>query len=805
MLELRDYQERSLDELEAYFALATQQGAKRAFIEQTDRPYHPVPSLPELPYVCLRIPTGGGKTLMACHALGIATRSFLRADRTVCLWLVPTNTIREQTLAALRNREHPYRQALDSRFGGQVTVLDVAQALYVQRGDLDGSTVIIVATLAAFRVEDTEGRKVYEDAGALLPHFADLPAEALAGLERSDEGVLLRSLANVLRVRRPVVIMDEAHNARTPLSFDTLSRFMPSCIIEFTATPETTYLPNKEKFASNVLYQVSALELKEAHMIKLPIRLQTRADWQQVLADTVQMQRALEDIAREEERETGEYLRPIVLLQAQPRRQGRKTLTVDVLRKSLLEDFHVPQEEVAIETGEVRELEGEDLYSRECPIRFIITVQALREGWDCPFAYILCSVADISSARSVEQILGRILRLPGAKPRRKPELSYAYAFVASQHFAQAAASLRDALVENHGFQRMEAAELVVRAPDPSLDYGGLFAEGEGAGPITATAGARPIRVPYLAIRVGGQLEILEETHFLDREWNLADCDPTLSRSEFALESGTAERLEIDVTERGRLEVRFVEHLHDQLALLAAESGWTVAKLTNSLDHAIEHHDIAQVQSSLFIRRAIEGLISSRGVTVDQLVRDRYRLRFALQTKIAAYRDEHRADSYQRLLLADASTPVEVTPDFCLAYGPEAYTPSEYYEGPFAFQKHYYSKVGELKPEGEEFECAQFLDTRPEVECWVRNLVKRPNASFWLQTSTDKFYPDFVARLRDGRILVVECKGAHLWDGPDAKEKRDIGELWADRSNGRCLFVMPKGPDWNAITACIGRA
>lgn len=800
MLELREYQQRSLDELEAYFALAAQQGAKRAFIEQTERPYHPVPSLPELPYVCLRIPTGGGKTLMACHALGIATRMFLRTDRTVCLWLVPSNTIREQTLRALRDREHPYRQALDSAFGGQLTVLDVAEALYVQRGNLDGSTVIIVSTLAAFRVEDTEGRKVYEDAGALLHHFDDLPAEALAALELTEEGALLHSLANVLRLRRPVVIVDEAHNARTTLSFDTLARFEPSCIMEFTATPETTYLPDKDKYASNVLCQVSALELKQAHMIKLPIRLQTRADWRQVLADSIQMQRALEKIAGEEERETGDYLRPIVLLQAQPRRRGN-TLTVDALRKSLLEDFRIPQEQVAVETGKLRELEGKDLYSRDCPVRFVITIQALREGWDCPFAYILCSVADIKSARSVQQVLGRILRLPGAKPRRHPELAYAYAFVSSHHFAQAAASLRDALIEN-GFQRMEAGDLIVRGPDPALPLEGLFATGEEIGPITTPAGVRPIRVPQLALRVGDQLQILEESHLFNAEWNVADCDPTLSHAEFPLELRIAETGEIDVTETGKLEVRSVERLHDQLALLAAESGWTVAKLTNWLDHGIEHRDITQVHSSLFIRRALEELMSSRGVSVDQLVRHRYRLRFALETKIAGYRHDQREKSYQRLLLTDCPTPVEVSPDLCFTYGPGGYTPSEYYEGAYRFEKHYYSKLGRLPSEGEEFECAQFLDTHAEVECWVRNLVKRPTASFWLQTSTDKFYPDFVARLRESRILVVECKGEHLWSGDDATEKRMIGELWADRSNGRCLFVMPKGADWNAIAAAI---
>ena len=183
--------------------------------------------------------------LMACHALGIAANKLLHNERVVCLWLVPTNTIREQTLTALRDRKHPYRQALASRFAGPVTVLDLTEALYVQAGTMAGETCVIVSTLAALRVEETEGRKVYETNGALQHHFTGLTAEQDAVLERNDDGTRACSLANVLRLHAPIVIMDEAHNARTPLSFDTLARFRPSCIIEFTATPETTHDPAK--------------------------------------------------------------------------------------------------------------------------------------------------------------------------------------------------------------------------------------------------------------------------------------------------------------------------------------------------------------------------------------------------------------------------------------------------------------------------------------------------------------------------------------------------------------------------------
>lgn len=869
MLELREYQKRSLDALESYLRLTIQHGAKTAFVLQTDRPYRAVPQLPGLPYLCMRIPTGGGKTLMACHALGIATKEYLQAERAVCLWLVPSNTIREQTLAALRDRRHPYRQAVDANFGGLVTVMDLTEALYVTRGTLAGETCIIVATLAALRVEDTEGRKVYETCGALMDHFSGLTAELEALLEKNGNGVISYSLCNVLRLWRPIVIMDEAHNARTQLSFDTLARFSPSCIVEFTATPETTHNPERGQFASNILHHVSAGELKAEDMVKLPIKLETRSEWKEVLAEALKTQRNLEAIAVEEEKQTGEYIRPIVLLQAQPRSQTRETLTVEVVRQSLIDDFRIPEDQIAVATGETREIDDVDLFDRNCPIRFIITVAALKEGWDCSFAYVLCSVAEIGSARAVEQVLGRVLRLPRATRKRHEELNCAYALAASRQFMEAATSLKDALVQN-GFQRMEAelfvpseqpqatffgagtlsveAEQVVpekpdltRLPDELRDrvtYDPLtntltvtkalteqdkaaleqcFSTPEGkqaveaifqlshGRPIGATpqpAQRGPFRVPMLAIRVDGQLELFEESHFLDTAWRLSACDASLTEADFASEYVSGTTGEIDVTDEGKLEVHFIDQIHRQLRLLGMEPGWDVAGLTNWLDRQIPHPDITRTESTLFIHRVLTGLLQARGLTIEQLAGQKFRLRNAIAEKIDQHRRAAAVQAFQRTLFSADAQAVEVGPEVCFDYLEDRYSPNWYYEGAYKFRKHFFPLVGELKSDGEEHDCAVLLDQLDAVKWWVRNLERRPESSFWLQTSTDKFYPDFVALLIDGRILVVEYKGEDRWSNDDSKEKRAVGELWSDRSNGACLFVMPKGTDWGAIDEAV---
>ncbi len=480
---LKDYQLQTLAALRKFLEKTVElSDADTAFYAVTKRPFTPPPSLPGLPYVCLRIPTGGGKTILAAHSIGVAADSFLRTDAPTVLWLVPSQTIRDQTLATLHDRANPNRRALADRFGENVRIMGVADALYAKRADYDGGAVVIVATLQAFRVEETEGRKVYEANGELMDHFSGLAEGLRTKLDTGPSGDPLPSLANVLRLHRPMVIVDEAHNARTELSFDTLARLDPSLIVEFTATPVTPDEadPARGKFASNVLHHVSAAELKAADMIKLPVILRGRPEPRETIGDAIAWLDELSATAAAEEAETGEFVRPVMLVQAEPKSKDKPTLHAEEVKKMLVEDFRVPAEHVALATGDAREIDGVDLFDRDCKIRFIITQQALREGWDCSFAYVLCSVAEQKSPRAVEQLLGRVLRLPRATRKKREDLNRAYAFATTTSFQSAANTLRDGLV-NNGFERVEAKALVRLAPDslPGMEEGGrafLFEE-----------------------------------------------------------------------------------------------------------------------------------------------------------------------------------------------------------------------------------------------------------------------------------------------------------------------------------------
>ena len=792
-LPLKEYQERTLETLTEYYQKCLQyENANTAFYDLTQRPYAAVEGLPGMPYVCLRLPTGGGKTFVACHTVGITASELLKTESPIVLWLTPSNAIRDQTLNALKNPNHPYRDAFESA-RHRIEVRTISEALYLSPHILNTKTTIIVSTMQAFRVEDTDGRKVYDPSGALMGHFTHLSDETLSEVEHDESGKPVYSLANLLCMKRPLVIVDEAHNARTELSFETLARFNPSAIIEFTATPDMEQNP------SNVLYTVSAAELQAEDMIKMPIQLETDPDWNRLLTTAIAQRDALEVDAAREREETGEYIRPVMLIQAQPRSKDRETLTVEVVERCLIEEHGIPEEQIARATGEDRGLDDVDINDPECQIRYVITVQALREGWDCPFAYVLCSVAEMRSSTAVEQILGRVMRLPKAQRKKQESLNSAYAFVASQNFYDAASALTDGLVQN-GFEKQAAAELI----RPSDEQQGELPSFEGMtqpDPEPAPAARGEVfKVPKLMVERNQTYLDFEASRFLEAVWQLSECDAELTEEEFPSEFNTGERGEIGLSQEGRVEMRFLGQLHQQMSFLAPDDNWDATQLANWLDRTIKHLDILQRESLPFLQRLVKYLVEERSIPIEVLIRNKYALKDAAAAKIDSHRQNVHQTAYENYLLPECATPVVVSPDHCFSFERHSYPYNTHYTGRYQFQKHYYKHVGDLKSDGEEFQCAQFIDTLPEVKFWVRNLERKPQHSFWLQTSTDKFYPDFVCLLKDGRYLVVEYKGLQLWSADDAKEKREIGELWEERSEGQCLFIMPRGPDLDAIRA-----
>ena len=875
MFQLKMYQQRAVDCLENFLLNcqilpSVEDAYKQTLVEQ---------SLPELgyrdygfdqiPYVCLRIPTGGGKTILGSYAVDIAARKYIGTDSPIALWLVPTNTIRLQTVEALKTPGHPYRAKLDASFNHQVLVLDIDEVTQIRPQDIGSKAIVIVSTIANLRVNDTSGRKVYAYHENFEPHFSKIPASHPSmpllervtendlqenGLSTKELGRIKFSFANLLAVYRPVVIVDEAHNARTSLMFETLHRVHPAAIIELTATPNTTATNG-----SNILFHVSASELKAEEMIKLPIVLTEHQNWQDAIQDAVITRNKL---AIDAQKDT-DYIRPIALFQAEAK---NGEVTVEVLKKYLIEEQHIDEVKIAVATGNQRELDGLNLFDPSCNIEYIITIEALKEGWDCSFAYVFCSVKQVSSSKDAEQLLGRVLRMPYARRRVIEDLNRAYAHLSTSKFSHAAQELTDKLIAM-GFEEMEVAAFL-KERSPTVGQGELFdpnsitvqtapkpaivvtlpampdvsalsddeksqitmtAADEGAvvrveGEVTPTIQKvlesqklkpkekaklqQNIRVhnqilnarkapsergctfgslPLVCMNVQGELELVESEVFLHTgNWDLLSYPAELQN--FTIQE-TTNSFSIDID--GKQLSYKVAGENETTAFNEGFLEVTENDLVRFLDRKLKQPDIPQVQLIQFLAKLVNWLLRNSGFNLVSLARNKFPLSRAIGDLIKRYRKKAQKTGYQTSLFSDANTAC-LSDQFIYEFSPEYYpSRSPCYSGRYKFQKHFFPQnlIEDMKATGEEYECAKAIDGLPDVKYWIRNLVKRDKASFWLPLAHGKFYPDFVCTLEDGRMLVVEYKGDAYVTNDDSAEKRAIGKKWAEMSGGNCIFIM----------------
>jgi len=627
---------------------------------------------------------------------------------------------------------------------------------------------------------------------------------------------------------------------------------------------------------NNVLYHVAAAELKAEQMIKLPIVLAEHPQgWRECLRDAVLTRDRLELAAQREP----DYIRPIALVQAMP---INGEATVAVVRQHLIEQEAIPENQIAVATGTQKELDGINLFDPACPIRYVITVEALKEGWDCSFAYVLASLQSVNSSKDVEQLLGRVLRMPYAQNRTQEVLNRAYAHIVADNFAQAAATLKDRMVQNMGFERLETASIII--PQQSLPLAG----GEGGAPTTVRAGgaatsalpdchidlpkvpdiqhwpddikavvqirqttqgatvlfsgevsseilaqaeafiskAMPAKarekikeqfdahramrqamrapaqlgltftpIPQLRLNFGDHLEVVErETLSSLGDWSLLDHPVQLAG--FTI-TETVDSFEIDV-DGAKVKWRHIDA--QQLQLNETVSHTTQQELVRWLDVEARQSDIGQLQMQAYLVKMVMHLTAERGFTLTALVRARFQLAQALTKEVGRQRQLACARGFQGRLMDMAVPSVEQMAHYIFHFQAGQYPARQMYQGSYEFNKHFYPVIHDLRektPAGqvaEEFRCAMAIDTNAKVKQWVRNIERQDKFSFWLPTSTDYFYPDFVAELVDGRVLAVEYKGEPYKTNDDSREKQQVGHQWEQSSTGRCLFLFAVARD-----------
>ena len=488
-MELKQYQKNVLADLNRFLALLTEkQNISTAYSALWTEKNVPVglsgmpnykSRIANVPDVCLKVPTGGGKTFLACCAIKPIFESMPQGHPQAVVWLVPSDSILEQTYKALNSPIHPYRQRIDVDFSGHVEVYSKEQLLFGQNFKpvaVAEQLSIFVLSYDSFRTSKKDGRKAYQENG-YLGDFAEQTASSGVLLPDIDETALIQ----VVRTLNPLVIVDESHHATSDLSIEMLQNFNPCFILDLTATP---------KKDSNIISFVDASQLKKEHMVKLPVIVYNRKTQGDVFSDAIHIRDRLENQAKKEQATSGRYIRPIVLFQAQPK-TGADSTTFDRIKKTLL-DCGIPAEQIAIKTGDVNNLRNVDLMSPDCPIRFIITVNALKEGWDCPFAYVLATVANRTSTVDVEQILGRILRLPNTQKNQSDVLNISYVLTSSNDFHATLDKVVSGL-NNAGFSSKDyyakdiEPEESSSAPETQLTFGGSEPEEDVLSAVDAEA------------------------------------------------------------------------------------------------------------------------------------------------------------------------------------------------------------------------------------------------------------------------------------------------------------------------------
>lgn len=739
-----------------------------------------------VPNAVLKVPTGGGKTWLAVSAVSRVMGRYLDRNTGFVLWIVPNEAIYTQTLKRLKDRQHPYRQALDRAAAGRVMIMEKTDRLDTR--DVESNLCVMLLMLQSANRETQDSLKMFQDRGDVCGFTPDegeqeaheVLKDAIPNLsvyDLADGGpawlMIKDSLGNALRIIRPVVVMDEGHRAVSDLAFSTLYGFNPCFVLELTATPQDVQPrggrnPREGRYA-NVLVEVTGRELDREGMIKMPLNLNPRQgnDWKATLNVALAKLNALDAEARKLRADTGRYIRPIMLIQVE--RTGADQQKSGHIHSEDVKDWLLTagfdQAEIAIKTAQQNDLsdpENQDLLSPTNRVRAIITKQALQEGWDCPFAYVLCSLAASSNLKAMTQLVGRVLRQPGALKTGVEALDECHIIT---HHADTA-SVVSAIKE--GLEQDGLGDLVLRVTQDDKS---------GAGKATRSIKRRPkfaktdIYLPKVMIVEGGQARDLDyETDVLSAiDWRGFDPQAIAERVPENAQAAESQLQRIRLADDG-----------DELFV-----GETVAANTEILafDPAHAVRMISDIVPNPFVGREIVGAmiadLRARGFDDAKLGQLASLIVEELRKGLDAARNG-RAEALFKAEVAAGSIQFRLRLDgrnWRMPFSIETTEPENARQllnragGPL--EKSLFAPVYENELNGDERDVAVYLDGEKTLTWWHRNVARTQyGIQGWKKA---KIYPDFIfAVQKDGessRITVLETKGDQL-DNLDTAYKRD---------------------------------
>ncbi len=714
-----------------------------------------------VPHVCLKIPTGGGKTL-----LGVAALERIKQDTGFVLWIVPTRAIYEQTLKAFRTREHPYRQMLERISGGKVKLLQKDDRL--TRQDVESRLCIMMLMLpSANRQKGKDFLKIFRDSGgytSFFPEQDDMTAnhelsEQHSDLEKNSSGAWVKqSLINVLKLIRPTVILDEAHKAYGPNDKNnqefvkSVNRLNPRFVLELSATPKIGI--------SNILVNISGAELQAEEMIKLPIEIHsfTNSDWKHTLAETQKRLGQLEQEARQLQSGENRYVRPIALVRVQRtgrEQRGQGHIHSEDVREYLIRNLSVPEAWIRVQSSENKELGHEDLLSEHSHVRWILTKDALKEGWDCSFAYVLALLDNTTATTAMTQMVGRIMRQPYARRiETSKALNQCYIYCYNKDVGKAVEGVKAGL-ENEGLTGLSDA---VRghgtgdAPKPITvrrrnTYGKLriflprvlHKKGKGWRPIDYDRDILSA-LNWGAVDAGGAVN-LDDEDTMREVVATVDVQGGGSVSNEAFETG--EGLSLDY---------FVRRLTD-----IVPNPWQAARIAESFLH--RHESKGHNSSELLSNRVYLSEVLRRRVKED------------IDTKAEAiFRSKVASDEIRFQLETDERLNYELGRSFeVFAAKDERILQGEHAS---QIQRSLFEPLFESGFNSLEKDFALYLEKSNAIYWWHRIAARQ---DYYLQGwRRQRVYPDFVAcRKDDGKLLILETKGIHLKGSDDTSYKKNL--------------------------------
>ena len=800
MLQLKTYQEKVLDTLKNYlFSLSEFKTKyenamqidpdiardynfpKRAWEKATGRLiYHSKSNgLGEpLPDVYLKVPTGGGKTFLACHAIDHIHKTYLKKQTGLVLWIMPSTQIYRQTISCLKDREHPYRQMLDVSSGGKTLIKEKLDP--INKLDVEENLVILMLMLPSAARKTKETLKMFRDASGYTDFFPEEDnfkaneefLKAFPNLDYfgDDTAVFGRqiktSMGNTLRVLQPLVIIDEGHRAYSETARDTIQNFNPSFILELSATP-----PDQ----SNKLVEITGRELNEEEMIKLDIHLTNKSslDWKDTMLCSLEQRKYLEKRANEYEQDTGEYIRPINLIQVERTgkdQRGGKFIHAEDVKAFLIKKCSIPESHIAIKSSEKDDIEGIDLFGKECDIRYIITKQALQEGWDCSFAYILTILTNPSSKTGITQLIGRILRQPNARKTKVQALDECYIYTFRQNARDLVKTIKTNL-ESEGLGDI-AGRINVDSGDET--NGNVLQERDTRHRDAFKTFEGKIYLPKFVIQeTDSWRDINFDIDLLSRiDWTSANLDPLdgislskLNKKEQALTIGLSDNQD-DLVEETKQRI-------EKQSVLKIDEAFLTQHILEIVPNPWIGFDIGKETIKRFLKRYDEQIVSSNFVFIIEelkklLLAERDRLAeiifkklvkekklcFFLISESGGFKIPKRIKvRSNKQLIRDDNTPIQRS---LFDYVPE-------------------ENINEL-----EKSVAIYLDQQEKLLWWYRNMSKQDyHIQGWKR---NKIYPDFVvsdtnkSNEKDfGDVYVLETKGLHL-KNEDTKYKQDVFEL-----------------------------